>query len=190
MADYKVIHKTQGAGIPWEPGCPVMITALQVSRNTETSECWLQAKVRNVSGAGATSIYATASLTYADGSSEELPVEFLDADVAAGREQNLKPRKLSRGDVQTCALTVTQVEASDETWRSTCNAKPLPVQERLTLSPRAAAQRALSLGIDLRSRHARQDPRPRRLVGLRLWTGERRPPLLLRMRPPQGRARR
>lgn len=155
MAGYKVIHKAQGAGIPWEPGCPVVITALQVSRNTETSECWLQAKVRNVSGAGAASIYATASLTYADGSSEELPVEFLDADVAASCEQNLKPRKLPRGDVQTCALAVTRVETSDETWGSTGDAKPLPTQERLTLSPRAAAQRALSLGIDLRHPAAR-----------------------------------
>lgn len=155
MADYKVIHKAQGEGIPWEPGCPVMITALQVSRNTETSECWLQAKVRNVSDAGAASIYATASLIYADGSSEELPVEFLDAGVAASCEQNLKPRKLPRGDVQTCALAVTRVETSDETWGSTGDAKPLPAQERLTLSPRAAAQRALSLGIDLRHPAAR-----------------------------------
>lgn len=147
MADYKVIHKAQGAEIAWEPGCPVVVTALQVSRNTRTSECWLQAKARNVSGADAASIFAAASITYADGSSEELPVEFLDADVAAGSEQNLRPRSLPRGDVRTCTLAVTRVEAQGETWGSAGEALPLPKREKLALSARAAAQRAINLGI-------------------------------------------
>lgn len=147
MADYKVIHKAQGAEIAWEPGCPVVVTALQVSRSTRTSECWLQAKARNVSGADAASIFAAASITYADGSSEELPVEFLDADVAAGSEQNLRPRSLPRGDVRTCTLAVTRVEAQGETWESAGEALPLPKREKLALSARAAAQRAINLGI-------------------------------------------
>ena len=147
MADYKVIHRAEGAEIPWEPGCPVALTAMQVSRNTETSECWLQAKARNVSGADASSIYAVARLEYADGTSEELPVEYLDADVAAGSEQSLKPRRLPRGDVRSCELVVTRVEVQGEIWESVGAASPLPAREKLALPARAAEQRAINLGI-------------------------------------------
>jgi hypothetical protein len=146
MADYKVIHRAEGAEIPWEPGCPVALTAVQVSRNTETSEAWLQAKARNVSDAEAGSVYADLSLEYADGTGETIPAEFLDADVPAGAEQPLKPRKLPRGDVQSCSLTVKRVEGPGGTWESTGEASPLPSPEKLSLSPRAFSQRARAVG--------------------------------------------
>ena len=54
MSDYKVIFKavaqTEGGhALTWEPGCPALFTAVQVSRNTSTSAAFLQLKVRNVS---------------------------------------------------------------------------------------------------------------------------------------------
>ena len=146
MADYKVIHRAEGAEIPWEPGCPVALTAVQVSRNTETSEAWLQAKARNVSDAEAGSVYADLSLEYADGTGETIPAEFLDADVPAGAERPLKPRRLPRGDVQSCSLTVRRVEGPDGTWESTGEASPLPSPEKLSLSPRAFSQRVRAIG--------------------------------------------
>ena len=146
MADYKVIHRAEGAEIPWEPGCPVALTAVQVSRNTETSEAWLQAKARNVSDMEAGSVYADLSLEYADGTGETIPAEFLDADVPAGAERPLKPRRLPRGDVQSCSLTVRRVEGPNCTWESTGEASPLPSPEKLSLSPRALSQRARAIG--------------------------------------------
>ena len=146
MADYKVIHRAEGAEIPWEPGCPVALTAVQVSRNTETSEAWLQAKARSVSDVEAGSVYADLSLEYANGTAETLAAEFLDADVPAGAEQPLKPRKLPRGDVQSCSLTVKRVEGPNGTWESTGEASPLPSPEKLSLSPRAFSQRARAIG--------------------------------------------
>ena len=146
MADYKIIHRAEGAEIPWEPGCPVALTAVQVSRNTETSEAWLQAKARNVSDVEAGSVYADLSLEYADGTGETIPAEFLDADVPAGAERPLKPRRLPRGDVQSCSLTVRRVEGPNCTWESTGEASPLPSPEKLSLSPRALSQRARAIG--------------------------------------------
>ncbi len=148
MADYKVVYRASDAEIPWEPGCPVALTAVQVSRNTETSEAWLQAKARNVSAASVASVYADLRVEYADGAAEEMPVEYLDADIDAGAELALKPRRLPRGDVASCALTIKRVDAGDVTWASAGEPEPMPKRETLTLSPRAAEQRARNLGTD------------------------------------------
>ncbi len=148
MADYKVVYRASDAEIPWEPGCPVALTAVQVSRNTETSEAWLQAKARNVSAASVASVYADLRVEYADGAAEEMPVEYLDADIDAGAELALKPRRLPRGDVASCALTIKRVDAGDVTWASAGGPEPMPKRETLTLSPRAAEQRARNLGTD------------------------------------------
>ncbi len=148
MADYKVVYRAAGADVPWEPGCPVALTAVQVSRNTETSEAWLQVKARNVSAASVASVYADLRVEYADGSAEEMPVEYLDADIDAGGELALKPRRLPRGDVASCALTIKRVDAGDVTWASTAEPEPMPKRETLALSPRAAEQRARNLGTD------------------------------------------
>ncbi len=148
MADYKVVYRASDAEIPWEPGCPVALTAVQVSRNTETSEAWLQAKARNVSAASVASVYADLRVEYADGAAEEMPVEYLDADIDAGAELALKPRRLPRGDVASCALTIKRVDAGDVTWASAGGPEPMPKRETLPLSPRAAEQRARNLGTD------------------------------------------
>ncbi len=148
MADYKVVYRAADEDVPWEPGCPVALTAVQVSRNTETSEAWLQVKARNVSAASVASVYADLRVEYADGSAEEMPVEYLDADIDAGGELALKPRRLPRGDVASCALTIKRVDAGDVTWASTAEPEPMPKRETLALSPRAAEQRARNLGTD------------------------------------------
>ena len=54
MANFKVVYRvdmeTKGEdGLAWEPGCPVAFRAIQVSRNVNTADAFLQAEVRNVS---------------------------------------------------------------------------------------------------------------------------------------------
>lgn len=49
MADYKIIYRGEDADIPWESGCPAMLTAARISEKVETAETWLQTTARNVS---------------------------------------------------------------------------------------------------------------------------------------------
>ena len=51
MANYKVIlrQSVDQDDNFWEPGCPLIVETLQVSRNTETGEAYLQVKIKNLS---------------------------------------------------------------------------------------------------------------------------------------------
>ncbi len=146
MANYKIIFKLQKPEIPWEPGCPIMLTALQVSRNSETSEAWFQVKALNVSDSFIGSIFGELKIGYSDGIEENLTVEYLDADIEAGNELALKPHKLPRGDVKSCALSVSRAESQTQSWASSSEPTPIPFRKELALSPRAAEQKARNLG--------------------------------------------
>ncbi len=146
MANYKIIFKLQKPEIPWEPGCPIMLTALQVSRNSETSEAWFQVKALNVSDSFIGSIFGELKIGYSDGTEENLTVEYLDADIEAGNELALKPHKLPRGDVKSCALSVSRAEGQTQSWASSSEPTPIPSRKELALSPRAAEQKARNLG--------------------------------------------
>ena len=146
MADYKIIYRAEGSQIPWEPGCPITLSAVQVSRNTETSATWLQAKAHNVSASIVDSIYASLTLEYPDGANETVDLEFLDADIPAGVESVLKPQKLPRSDISTCSLTVTRLSCQGDVWESSENTCPLPERRKLDLSSRALKQRARAIG--------------------------------------------
>ncbi len=69
MANFKVAYrvdmKTKGEdGLAWEPGCPVAFRAIQVSRNVNTADAFLQAEVRNVSGEEIGSFKARFNVSY------------------------------------------------------------------------------------------------------------------------------
>ena len=146
MADYKIIYRAEGADILWEPGCPVVLSAVQVSRNTETSATWLQVKAHNVSDRIVDSIYASLTLEYPDGTNETVALEFLDADIPVGGESVLKPQRLPRSDISSCSLTVTRLNCQGNAWGSSEDSCPLPERKKLDLSSRALGQRARAIG--------------------------------------------
>ena len=139
MANYKIIFKDEKC--PWEAGCPVLITAVQVSRNTETSEAYLQAKAKNISSQDVESIYATLDVKFSDGTSETLSFEYLDADIPTTKEIALKPQKFVRGDVEACKLTITRIKTAVDVWLSAGGADIVPAQKPLELCNRAAKER-------------------------------------------------
>lgn len=143
MANYKVIFRTEQEEIPWEPGCPIMFTAIQVSRNVETSEAYLQAKVRNVSGEKVESIRIWVKPKFANGTSNGMQVDFLDADIPAGQETVLTPSKFPRGDISSCELTIAWAASQSESWKTSgeTGLAPVPAGPALELSPRALEQR-------------------------------------------------
>ena len=151
MAEYKIIFKadqeTEGDNaLTWEPGCPALVTAIQVSRNTETSATYLQVKVRNVSDAAISSIFAGLEVSLPDGSIDRAPLEYLDADIPAGEETALKPISLSHSDISSCALAISRIDQASGKWQTSAPAQPLPEKKTLPyLSSRAIDQRARAL---------------------------------------------
>lgn len=154
MSKYKVIFKAvshaEGSPAPtWEPGCPVLFTAIQVSRNTETSAAYLQLKATNVSGEDISSLSIEAEIKLSDDTVERLPIEFLDADIPAGAEKALKPQPLSQGNVASCALKIVRADGAAGKWQSQNAPEPIPDRNDLTgLSERALEQRARNLCVD------------------------------------------
>ena len=151
MAKYKIIFKanleTEGNNaLTWEPGCSALVTAIQVSRNTETSATYLQIKVRNVSDAAISSIFAGLEVNLPDGSSDMVPLEYLDVDLPAGAETALKPMSLSHNDISSCVLAISRIDQASGKWQTSAPAQPLPERETLPyLSSRAIDQRARAL---------------------------------------------
>ena len=151
MAEYKVIfradtdHPYDQHVITWEQGCPLMFEAIQISRETESGKAFLQTKVRNLSGAIASSFKARLTCHYKDGSTEEFETEPLDADIAPCGEYALKPIALSRGDAAHAEALVLSVDTSDGNWTSTATACPLPRRSPLALSADALNERISQL---------------------------------------------
>ena len=139
MANYKIVFKDEKC--LWEAGCPVLVTAVQVSRNTETAEAYLQVKAKNISNQDVESIYATLDVKFSDGTSETYSFEYLDADIPTTKEIALKPQKFVRGDVEACKLTITRIKTAVDVWSSVGGADIVPAQKPLDLCKRAAKER-------------------------------------------------
>ncbi len=101
---YKVIFRDENLG--WQRGCPVGILAVQVSRNTETAECFLQTKVRNLSRLAVGKVELQATVSNEAGQTEEVTITELDADVAPGAGKALTPQKLGMSEVATVQVKV------------------------------------------------------------------------------------
>lgn len=148
MAEYKVIYKAEPKDglLDWEPGCPVMLTALQISRNTSSAETYLQVKVKNISNETIESIHAGLKLTLPDESVKQIPVEYLDCDINGGTEIALKPRKLEVSDVSSCAISFTLINGESKAWKTSTSPQPVPGKEKLPYLPkRALEQRARAI---------------------------------------------
>ena len=158
MANYKVIFRADRTGsaekLLWEPGCPIAFEAVQVSRNVETSQAFLQVKVRNVSGSTVSSLYGTAIASYADGTSEEMDIEELDLDLAQGYQKALKVMPLPRGDIESIDVRITQARLAEDKWKSNEEFIAFPQQTPLILSDKATTERKRILsseGVDART---------------------------------------
>ena len=104
MGNYKVVFRDDWSGdsslLKWEPGCPAMVTVVQVARNVDTSEAYLQIKIENLSADILNSISGIAHVDYADGSRGYVPFSELDLDLPQCEQGALKATALPRGDVE------------------------------------------------------------------------------------------
>ena len=101
MGNYKVVFRDDGSGdsslLKWEPGCPAMVTVVQVARNVDTSAAYLQIKIENLSADILNSISGIAHIDYIDGSTGDVPFSELDFDLPQCDQGALKATAL-RGE--------------------------------------------------------------------------------------------
>lgn len=151
MAEFKVIYKltqdwdAEELSIPWAEGCPLAVEKMQVARNVETGEAYFQAKLKNISDREVLSYKALFTCCYEDGTEEQKPVETLDADIAAGGYAEIRPLKLSRGDVKNVRLSICALKTTLGNWESEGEITHLPPREVLLLDPEAKKERIYQL---------------------------------------------
>ena len=137
-SNFKVIFREEEGspeGSPkYEPGCPLLIAAVQISRNTETGDSFLQVRTTNVSNSLAEEVRALATVSYPDGSVEEIPLGGFDADVKPGADHVFAAAKLSRSDAERADVRITLVKGAGEAWESKEDPVELPLAEELELS--------------------------------------------------------
>lgn len=150
MANYKVIFRADRTGnakaVSWEPGCPVIIDAVQVSRDTDTGEAFLQVKVENATDHTIEEIAARAIIAFSSGESQTIAIRELDADVAGGASHTFKPTKLESGDVQDVSVAIVSATSGESRWDSMQEPTAIPKAKPLQLSDKALGERKVRLG--------------------------------------------
>ena len=146
-AKYKVIFREESGAdsanqIRWEPGSPLSLSAVQISRNTETSESYLQVKALNIADRMVSEVHAEAVVQYPDGSSETLTLDDLDADVKTGTAYTFDAVSLSRGDATRADVRMVKVKLADgETWETTAEPSPVAPGDTVDLPESYASAR-------------------------------------------------
>lgn len=151
MGTYKVIfrsdiHKSNPTfPITWERGCPLLVEAIQVSRETEAGDAYLQVRVNNLTTETVDSFSARFTLHFLDGESSVTKINPLDADIAPAGSYEVSPIYLSRGDILGVEGCIESANGCQIQWTSSNAPAELPTQTNLELSEAAKRERLLQL---------------------------------------------
>lgn len=122
MSGFKVVYRIDPTDdtpeITWEEGCPLLLDALQIARNTDTGEAYVQTRFLNISGETINSFKVTITVVYGDGSEENLCLNPLDADIFSGMTYSARPVVLSAGDAIAARVKVEIVCRDSGQWVS------------------------------------------------------------------------
>ena len=122
MSGFKVVYRIDPTDdtpeITWEEGCPLLLDALQIARNTDTGEAYVQTRFLNISGEKINSFKLTITVVYGDGSEENLCLNPLDADIFSGMTYSARPVVLSAGDAIAARVKVEIVCRDSGQWVS------------------------------------------------------------------------
>ena len=146
-ANYEVIFRedngqTGDGTIKWEPGCPLVMDATQISRNTETGEAYLQTKAVNISDKTICEITAEALIRYQNNEVETLTPVELDVSVAPGSTCVFRASKLARGDAERADVRITSIKMTDgEQWTSSAPVSNVILSNMPNLQNKLAAAR-------------------------------------------------
>lgn len=115
---YRIDPTDDTPEITWEEGCPLLLDALQIARNTDTGEAYIQTRFLNISGEKINSFKVTITVVYGDDSEENLCLNPLDADIFSGMTFSAKPAVLSAGDAIAAKVKVESVGQDSGQWVS------------------------------------------------------------------------
>lgn len=146
MADFKVVHRVDASskgelGLTWEASCPLLFEAMQISRNTNTGEAYLQGKLLNISNQTIQSFKALITVEYEDGNTETAEFKPLDADILAGAIYKLEPVLLKQGDASRVLSRIENVKLVDGKWESAASPTAIPEPQPIGLSEEATQER-------------------------------------------------
>lgn len=124
MANFKVVFRSDNQGADtspgWEPGCPLLVNAVQVSRNTDTGQCYLQRRLSNISGATVNQLQAASRCELRcpllTRSAELNP---LDADIQPAKTYRPEPVLLTGSQIADVTLRVLSVSQPEKEWHTT-----------------------------------------------------------------------
>ena len=149
MSGFKVVYRIDPTDdtpeITWEEGCPLLLDALQIARNTDTGEAYIQTRFLNISGEKINSFKVTITVVYGDGSEENLCLNPLDADIFSGLTYSAKPAVLSAGDAITAKVKVESVGQDSGQWVSHLPLSKVRRPCALSLSSTALEERVSEL---------------------------------------------
>lgn len=149
MSGFKVVYRidpTDGTPeITWEEGCPLLLDALQIARNTDTGEAYVQTRFLNISGEKINSFKVTITVVYGDGSEENLCLNPLDADIFSGMTYSARPVVLSAGDAIAARVKVEIVCRDSGQWVSHLPLSKVRKPCALSLSSTALEERVREL---------------------------------------------
>ena len=138
---YKVVYRADlndgtDKGPLWEPGCPLQIVVVQVSRNVETAELYLQLRLKNVGARLVNSCKMAVILTHDDGLEEREEIEKLDIDILPGTTSDIPPLHLGSGTVASLSVRITELTAAGAAWATRIDPSPVPTKLSLELPER------------------------------------------------------
>lgn len=142
---YKIDHSDSTPDVMWEEGCPLLLDALQVSRNVDSGEAFLQARFLNITGQTLNAFSAIVTVGLRDGSKETHTLNPLDADIEPGAAFTVEPIKLDHGDIITANVSVQSVRHNSELWLSSQSSTKPPKPPLVKLSHEALKERAQEL---------------------------------------------
>lgn len=149
MSGFKVVYRIDPTDdtpeITWEEGCPLLLDALQIARNTDTGEAYVQTRFLNISGEKINSFKVTITVVYGDGSEENLCLNPLDADIFSGMTYSARPVVLSAGDAIAASVKVEIVCRDSGQWVSHLPLSKVRKPCALSLSSTALEERVREL---------------------------------------------
>lgn len=149
MSGFKVVYRIDPTDdtpeITWEEGCPLLLDALQIARNTDTGEAYIQTRFLNISSEKINSFKVTITVVYGDGSEENLCLNPLDADIFSGMTYSARPVVLSAGDAIAAKVKVEIVCRDSGQWVSHLPLSKVRKPCALSLSSTALEERVREL---------------------------------------------
>lgn len=142
MVQYNVIFRDEQP--KWQPGCPIYVQTVQVARNTQTSQCFLQLKLQNLTDLKIDKIVLEAIITTPDLETHKIDLKYLDAMLEPNGQCAPQAQELSVREVTDVRVSVKTVGKVSDFARAETIPEPTP----LVLSPAAKEARDSEVSLE------------------------------------------